>query len=112
MEKLQLGIPGMWADHHVLEVRGILCDLPGVETVYASSAWKQVLIVLNPQLTNRVAIEQALAKAGYPCDDQAPAGAATQPGEHQRDPKWEVLGARVTRTNRADVDMSGEFRRY
>ena len=111
MEKLQLSIPGLWADHHILNVREVLVHLAGVDSVYASSAWKQALVVFDPAKTDRTAIELALAQAGYPvADGQIPV--MTAPGEHLRDPKWEVLGARVTRTNRADVDMSGEFRRY
>jgi copper chaperone CopZ len=111
MEKLQLSIPSMWADHHVLNVREALVHLPGVESVYASSAWKQALVAFDPAKTDRAAIELALAQAGYPVSDgEIPV--MTAPGEHMRDPKWELLGARVTRTNRADVDMSGEFRRY
>jgi copper chaperone CopZ len=111
MEKLQLSIPSMWADHHVLNVRDVLVHLDGVGSVYASSAWKQALVVFDPAKTNSAALELALAQAGYPVEDgQIPV--MTAPGEHMRDPKWELLGARVTRTNRADVEMSGEFRRY
>jgi hypothetical protein len=29
-----------------------------------------------------------------------------------KDPAWDVLGVRVTETNRVDLEMSGEFRRY
>ncbi len=111
MEKLQLSIPSMWADHHVLQVRDVLLHLDGVETVYASSAWKQALLSFDPARVSRAAIEQALAQAGYPVDD-AEIPVLTAAGPAKRDPKWEVLGARVTRTNRADVEMSGEFRRY
>jgi copper chaperone CopZ len=116
MEKLQLSIPGMWADHHVLEVRHALSGLPGIESVYASSAWKQALVTFDSSQIDCEKIEAALAQAGYPTGDEAaPAGdAATKivAGLKGRDPRWEVLGARTTRTNRADLDMSGEFRRY
>jgi copper chaperone CopZ len=111
MEKLQLSIPGMWADHHVLNVREVLVHLAGVDSVYASSAWMQALVVFDPAKTDQAAIELSLAQAGYPVADGL-IPVMTAPGEHLRDPKWEVLGARITRTNRADVDMSGEFRRY
>jgi hypothetical protein len=33
-------------------------------------------------------------------------------GDSFKDPGWEVLGARVTKTNQADLAMSGEFRKY
>jgi copper chaperone CopZ len=111
MQKLQLNVPGMWADHHVLEVRAALTSLAGVDSVYASSAWQQVLVTFDPAVTTRAAIEEAIVKAGYPLDGGT-LPAVTAAGDHGRDPKWEVLGARVTRTNRADVEMSGEFRRY
>ena len=111
MEKRQLSIPNLWADHHVFKVRAVLTALDGVESVYASSAWKQALVVFDPARIDGGAIEAALAQAGYPVEaGELPV--MTAAADHQRDPKWEVLGVRSTKTNRADVDMSGEFRRY
>jgi copper chaperone CopZ len=111
MEKLQLDVPTMYADHHVLKVREVLTRLPGVENVYASSAWKQVLVTFDPAKINRETIEQKLAEAGYPVgEDKVPILVTAT--ELRRDPKWDVLGVRVTKTNRADIEMSGEFRRY
>jgi copper chaperone CopZ len=116
MEKLQLSIPAMWADHHVLQVRDVLANLEGVQGVYASSTWKQVLLDFDGAKVNRATIESALAQAGFPTSDSGDtaynAAHTVAPGFKGRDPGWEVLGARTTRTNRADVDMSGEFRRY
>ena len=111
MEKVVLEVPTLWADHHVLKVRDALVNLEGVEDVYASSAWKQVLVAYDPAKTDRAAIEKALAEAGYPVGEGGPPMLA-QAAERRRDPKWEVLGARVTETSRADIEMSGEFRRY
>jgi hypothetical protein len=34
------------------------------------------------------------------------------PTENRKDPKWEEAGMRMTKTNQADLEMSGEFRRY
>ncbi|MFN2110938.1 MAG: hypothetical protein ACK2UI_14890, partial [Anaerolineae bacterium] len=49
--------------------------------------------------------------AGYTPDAATPILA--DPGGSQfKDPAWDVLGARVTQTNEADLKMSGEFRRY
>ncbi len=111
MEKVVLEVPTLWADHHVLKVREVLTSLEGVEEVYASSAWRQVLVVFDPSKTNLVAIEQALAGAGYPAGEgEVPI--LVQHNGKRRDPRWEVLGARMTKTNRADIEMSGEFRRY
>ncbi|NOZ26455.1 MAG: heavy-metal-associated domain-containing protein [Chloroflexi bacterium] len=111
MEKVVLDVPSLWADHHVLKVRDVMADLDGVEEFYISSAWKQVLVTYDPAKIDRAAIEQALADAGYPVGEGEPP-ILVQPTEKRRDPKWEVLGFRMTETNQADIEMSGEFRRY
>jgi len=111
MEKAVLDVPTLWADHHVLNVRDALTSLEGVEDVYASSAWKQVMVAYDPAKTDRATVEKALAEAGYPVGEgESPV--LVQPTERRRDPKWEVLGFRMTKTNQADIEMSGEFRRY
>jgi copper chaperone CopZ len=111
MEKVVLEVPTLWADHHVLKVRDALVNLKGVEDVYASSAWKQVLVAYDEGKTNQAAIEKTLADAGYPVGEgEVPV--LVQPTEIRRDPQWEVLGSRMTETNRGDLEMSGEFRRY
>jgi copper chaperone CopZ len=111
MEKAVLEIPTLWADHHVLKVRDVLLNLEGVEDVYASSAWKQALVTYDPAKTKPAAIEQALAEAGYPVGEgEMPV--LVQPTAIRRDPQWQELSVRVTVTNQADLEMSGEFRRY
>ncbi len=111
MAKVVLEVPTLWADHHVLKVRDALVNLEGVNDVYASSAWKQVLVDYNNRKTKRADIEKALAEAGYPVGEgELPVLAL--PGTRLRDPQWEVLGSRMTETNQADLEMSGEFRRY
>jgi len=111
MTKIAIEVPTLWADHHVLKVREVLVNLEGVRDVYASSAWKQVLVDYNNREIKRAEIEEALAKAGYPAGEgEVPI--VVQPNEIRRDPQWSVMGARTTETNRADLEMSGEFRRY
>lgn len=111
MEKVVLDVPALWADHHVLRVRDALIPREGVESVYASSAWKQVLVQYDESKIDRAAIERTLVEAGYPVGEgEVPI--LVQPGDVNRDPQWEVLGARETMTNQADIGMSGEFRRY
>ena len=111
MTKVVLEVPTLWADHHVLKVRDALGALEGVEDVYASSAWKQVLVNYDSAKTDQATIEKALADAGYPVGGgEVPM--LVQPTELRRDPQWEVLGSRMTETNQADLEMSGEFRRY
>jgi copper chaperone CopZ len=106
-----LEVPTLWADHHVLKVRDALVNLEGVDGVYASSAWKQVLVSYDSAKTDLAAIEKTLAEAGYPVG-QGEIPVLVQPGEIRRDPQWEVLGLRMTETVQADIQMSGEFRRY
>ena len=111
MEKVTLEVPTLWADHHVLKARDALSSVEGVEDVYASSAWKQVLVSYDPGKTDSAAIESALVEAGYPVGEgEVPV--LVQPTDVHRDPQWGVLGARATATNRVDLEMSGEFRRY
>ena len=111
MEKMVLEVPTLWADHHVLKVRDALTNVEGVEDVVASSAWKQVLVAYDSTKTDPTAIGNALAQAGYPVG-QGEMPVVVLPTERRRDPQWEVLGLRMVKTNRADIEMSGEFRRY
>ena len=64
MSKVVLEVPTLWADHHVLKVRDALVNLEGVNDVYVSSAWKQVLVAYDDGKTDQLAIEKALADAG------------------------------------------------
>ncbi len=77
MQKAILDVPTLWADHHVLKVREALVNLPGVEDVFASSAWKQVLVRYDETQTDQAQIEQALAAAGYPVGEGETAQPAT-----------------------------------
>ena len=65
MKTLTLELPALYGDHHVLEVRRILTALPGVEDVYASSAFRAVEICYNPEQVSAEQLESALAEAGY-----------------------------------------------
>jgi copper chaperone CopZ len=108
--KVVLDVPTLWADHHVLKVRDALLALQGVEDVYASSAWKQVLVTYDGEETAQADIEKALAVAGYPAGEgEVPVLA--QPTENRKDPSWRKA-VRMTETNPVDREMSGEFRRY
>ena len=111
MDKVVLDVPTLWADHHVLKVRDALGAVEGVDNVYASSAWKQVLVNYDAARTDPSAIERALADAGYPVGE-GKVPVLTQAGKMLRDPQWAEMNLRVTETNMADLEMSGEFRRY
>jgi copper chaperone CopZ len=65
MEEVQVRVPAMYGDHHVLEVRHILLELPGVMDVYASSAFQTVQVKFDPALIEKEAIVGALETAGY-----------------------------------------------
>jgi copper chaperone CopZ len=110
MEKTVLSVPKMWADHHVLKVREVLAALDGVEGVYASSAWKQVVVKFDPGKVNESAVAEALAGAGFAVGEALEFdGASTS---DTGDPAWKELGVRVTKTNERDLELSGDFRRY
>jgi hypothetical protein len=100
----------MYADHHVLKVREKLFALDGVTDVYASSAWHTVIVSYEPDKIEPDAVEKTLVDAGYTSSGATPILAEN--GESYKDPAWEALGVRVTRTNDADLKMSGEFRKY
>ena len=111
MNKVTFDVPTLWADHHVLKVRAALSNLDGVDTVYASSAWKQVLVTYDPGKIDETTIQKALADAGYPAGEgEVPV--LVQPTDRRRDPQWATLGSRMTETYLADREMSGEFRKY
>jgi copper chaperone CopZ len=111
MKKIALDVPAMYADHHVLAVRDALGDVPGIAELYASAAWKQVLVTYDSQKLEPDQIEKLLAEAGYPVGGEAPP-ILIQRDRFGRDPQWQRLGMRVTATNPADLALSGEHRRY
>ncbi len=65
MAKFTLELPMMYGDHHVSEVRRILLELPGVEDVYASSAFQVVEVIYDPAKINDLEIQVKLDEAGY-----------------------------------------------
>jgi copper chaperone CopZ len=65
MEKLTFEVPAMYGDHHVSEVRRILLEIPGVEDVYASSAFRIVEVSFDPNITSEPVLEAKMQEAGY-----------------------------------------------
>lgn len=110
MERATLKAPAMYADHHVLKAREAVLALSGVEDVLASAAWQTVIVSYDDSQVTLAAIQDALTQAGYGPDQTTPVLAES--GEQYKDPGWETMGARATQTNRADLEMSGEFRKY
>ena len=65
MDTLVLDVPAMYGDHHVIEVRRILLELPSIEEVYASSYLRTVEIVFDPNQINPEDIRAKLDEVGY-----------------------------------------------
>jgi copper chaperone CopZ len=65
MEKRIFEVPAMYGDHHVSEVRRILLEIPGVEDVYASSAFRIVEVSFDPNITSEQAVDTKMQEAGY-----------------------------------------------
>jgi excisionase family DNA binding protein len=65
MQKTFFNVPAMYGDHHVLEVRGILLAMPGIEEVNASSCFHTVEIVYDPSKVSDDDIKARLGEAGY-----------------------------------------------
>jgi copper chaperone CopZ len=81
METLTLDVPAMYGDHHVVEVRRTLLEIPGVEEVYASSSFRVVEVTFDPKKVKADAISDALDKAGYLGDLTLPLETATPANE-------------------------------
>lgn len=65
METLSLKVPAMYGDHHVIEVRRLLFELPGVADVYASSSFQIVEVEFDEAELDPDKIEATLDQAGY-----------------------------------------------
>jgi copper chaperone CopZ len=64
-KKVTIDVPAMYGDHHVIEVRKILLESPGVHDVYASSSFRAVEVLYDPKVTNDVELSLKLDEAGY-----------------------------------------------
>ena len=110
MERVTFSIPEMWADHHVLAVRGALGQVSGVEEVNASSLYKDVLIKYDPATVTPDALANTLVVAGYEI-----AKAPELPGYPKRiddASDWFQFQDRITETDERDLEMSGDHRMY
>lgn len=65
MDIYSVDLPTMYGDHHVMEVRRILLEIPGIESVYASSSFHIVEIEYDPAQVQHEVIEDHLQAAGY-----------------------------------------------
>jgi copper chaperone CopZ len=81
MEKLSIDLPTLYGDHHVIEVRRILLEIPGVEDVYASSAFRLVEVTYDPAKVPPEALLTKLEEAGYSGDLPVPVEVGATPVE-------------------------------
>ena len=65
METKAFEAPALFGDHHVSEVQCILKGLPGVEEVYASSAFQAIEVTFDESKINADKIATSLEEAGY-----------------------------------------------
>lgn len=65
METKAFEAPALYGDHHVSEVQRILKELPGVEEVYASSAFQTIEVTFDEKKTSADKIADHLEDAGY-----------------------------------------------
>lgn len=112
METTIIEAPALYGDHHVIEVRRILLEIPGVQDVYASSAFHFVEVTYDPQKVSKEAIEQKLAEYGYLEDWAFPAESGQPVTEDVLGPKFfrhtEVFeNARQTVAFQQQVSYSG-----
>jgi copper chaperone CopZ len=103
-----LQVPSMYADHHVTTVRKALSSLSGVQDVQASAAFREVTVKHSAEVTKKALVE-ALDKAGYQVGAE---GQADQEPSRLGDPAWYACAPRRIKTDRVDLEMSGDFRKY
>jgi copper chaperone CopZ len=86
MKKITLDLPAMYGDHHVLEVRRMLYEIPGVDDVYASSAFRAIEVTFDPAKASPEQIKGVLDAAGYAEDLPVPieSGEVTYQGNGNR----------------------------
>ena len=108
MENTVVYVPSLYGDHQVIAIRQALAALPGVQSIYASSAFKLVAVTYDASRLAPARVEESLAALGHCVEaESGPETIIREP-----DPKWQQLGPRVTQTNRLDIELSGEFRGY
>jgi copper chaperone CopZ len=58
-------LPALFGDHHVTEVRRILLEMQGVQSVYASSSFGIVEVEYDEKKVNDLELQVKLDDAGY-----------------------------------------------
>jgi hypothetical protein len=65
MQKSTFNTPALFGDHHVTEVRRMLFSSPGVQDVYASSAFQIVQVEFDESVVTHEDLLRILENAGY-----------------------------------------------
>lgn len=65
MEMKTFEAPALYGDHHVSEVQRILKELPGIEEVYASSAFQVIEVAFDETKITADQIAARLEEEGY-----------------------------------------------
>ena len=65
MKTVVISLPTMYGDHHVIEVRRLLAELPGITEILASSCFQSVELIYDPAVIEEQAIRARLQDAGY-----------------------------------------------
>lgn len=110
MESVTFNLPEMWADHHILAVREALGQLNGVQEVVASALYKDVQVKYDASIVSPDALVRALGQAGYRLG--AEPGLPAFPKRIEDASDWFQFQERITITDRRDLEMSGDFRKY
>jgi copper chaperone CopZ len=87
MDVFSIELPAMYGDHHVIEVRRLLLETPGIEDVYASSGFRTAEVTYDPKKVSVEDIKDKLGKAGYigelPIPEEIPAESASTGDERK-----------------------------
>lgn len=99
LQSVTYQVPSMYGDHHVTAVQRLLSALSGVDQVWASAAFRKVIVRFDPELINADAIAASLEGAGYATDGEyLQQGGATRNGDRV----WDNIDIRMTQTHPAD----------
>jgi copper chaperone CopZ len=65
MKTVTFVTPALYGDHHVKEVRRVLAAVPGVQEIYASSAFRVVEVSFDETLVSEADLSAKLVESGY-----------------------------------------------
>jgi copper chaperone CopZ len=87
MRTKRFEMPALFGDHHVVEVRRMLLEMPGVTDVYASSAFHVVDVTYDEKKTEESELTAKLEEAGYLGNLRVPEEAHADPRAEPGDSK-------------------------